>query len=101
MAAPSIPRRARCPEQDLRVERLGRVPLSLDALVPAGDRGVGGGRPQAYLVSFDYVTFLTVWGPVVKRLGFKMVPHEAQHSGPSIDAALAVRTREDIQKRGR
>ena len=51
-------------------------------------------------------TFLVVWSRVIEatRLGDiiqQLVRYMARHSGPSIDAALATRTRKEIKDRGR
>ena len=64
------------------------------------------GNRAERIFSFSYHDFLVVWSRVIEatRLGDiiqPLVPYMARHSGPSIDAALATRTRMEIKDRGR
>ena len=65
----------------------------LEVLVP--------GDPCSLLFPFGYQTFLKTWHQVMKELPLRMVPYEARHSGPSIDSALGLRTRKEVQEQGR
>ena len=53
------------------------------------------------LFPFTYTEFLVEFRRACEKLGVKAVPYQARHSGPSIDAALGLRTREEIRARGR
>ena len=64
------------------------------------------GNPTERIFNFSYHDFLVVWSRVIEatRLGDiiqPLVPYMARHSGPSIDAALATRTRKEIKDQGR
>ena len=50
---------------------------------------------------FDYAMYSMEFSRVVRRLGLDMVPYQARHSGPSIDAARGSRTRAERKDRGR
>ena len=59
------------------------------------------GNPDAVVFNFDYPTYLKVWNRCRQTLAITAVPYQGRHSGPSIDAALGVRSRSEIQARGR
>ena len=59
------------------------------------------GSQEERIFPLTYSFFLTKWRAALKRCQLRMVPYEARHSGPSIDAAGLHRTRSEIQLRGR
>ena len=59
------------------------------------------GPKDEVVFNFTYPEFLVEWEACRKHLGLKMVPYEARHSGPSVDAAKGLRTRTEIKNRGR
>ena len=50
--------------------------------------------------SFDYAEYLSVFHSCCQDLRLSLVPHQARHSGPSIDRALGSRSQEEVRKRG-
>ena len=59
------------------------------------------GNPNELVFPFSYPEFVTEVQHSTKKLKVKMVPYEARHSGPSIDAARLCRSRQEIKARGR
>ena len=59
------------------------------------------GPQEERIFPFTYSFSLTKWRAALKRCQLRMVPYDARHSGPSIDAAGLHRTRSEIQLRGR
>ena len=61
------------------------------------------GPANQLVFPFSYPAFLKEWHIALKMTGLIgiLVPYCARHSGPSIDAAKSVRTKLEIQTRGR
>ncbi len=59
------------------------------------------GDPTSRLFPFDFETYYSVWKRTTQRLPVTAVPYQGRHSGPSIDAALQLRTRQERKDQGR
>ena len=60
------------------------------------------GNPEELIFQFTYADFMKSFSEALRNLGLpKIVPYQARHSGPSIDAAMGLRNRSEIKARGR
>ncbi len=59
------------------------------------------GPKDEAVFNFTYPEFLAEWEACRRRLGLKMLPYEARHTGASVDAAKCLRTRTEIKNQGR
>ena len=92
--------------QNIYGQRHGRVVLSLVRELALDGNSSQPWKHHRMHFNFSYHDFSVVWNKVIEatRLGDfiqPLVPYMAQHSGPSIDAALGTRTRKEIKDRGR
>ena len=62
---------------------------------------VATGDPRELVFPLAYPQALTVLRDSCRVLQLHVVPYQARHSGPSIDAALGTRTRKELKDRGR
>ena len=79
---------------DMKCEWTPWMPQVMEALAM--------GDPDERIFPFEYGTFAKAFKVALRRLGLPdIVPYQARHSGPSIDAAKNLRDRAEIKARGR
>ncbi|CAK0815512.1 unnamed protein product, partial [Prorocentrum cordatum] len=58
--------------------------------------------PDDLVFTFEYLACVRAFQSIVKELGIedRIIPYQARHSGPSIDASRRWRTADEVQRRG-